>query len=911
MKSFFNLLLLSLPVICMAQIDTSSFGARINFSSGTGTSNPQFITSADFDGDGKKDVAVVNGSNNNVSVFRNIGAGSTINASTFAAKVDFTVGTSPIDIASTDLDLDGKPDIIVTNYSSNTVSVLRNTSTSGTLGFASKVDYTTGLNPSNLALLDVDGDGKTEVIVANFGTNTISIYKNQSVSGNIILAAKQDFAVSGTLAGASREMATGDVDGDGTDDIAVAYYNGYIGIFRNTSTPGTISLAPSVNLVGQNINAGLSLSDLDGDSKKDLVICNYGTSGLFVYKNTSISGTISFSPKVTFSTGVNPHINVVMDIDHDGKPDIVTGNRGSNTLSIFRNISSAGVINTSSFAAKVDFATSASPLGIVFSDINGDNKPEILVSNSAASTFSVFPNKTPLFTLRYYSKSSGDLNQLSTWGINTDGSGTSPLSFDSSNITYCVHNTTNPATGGYFKITGSNTALVLGDGVTPFNLLITDTLSCDSIYISSNITLSVTGHLATSRLGSSGTGAVQYLGTSSQYIAPGSYGNLFVNGSTKTLAGNVSVSNALGMFASISNPSFHFVLGTGANNTGVLNRASGTITGKFTRWFSATTNSGSSGLFPIGTATRYLPFQVEFTSSPSAGETVTAEFISSVPGNTGLPVFDVSNGFIFIDKAAEDGYWKVTSTINTGTFTAKATASSFAGVNAYSDLRMLKRAQNGSWALSGTALSNTGNNTSVVVGRSGMSVLNAEYGIGGDQSQNPLPVKLLSFTGTHNAKKDEINLAWQTGSELNNKGFEIERSIDHTSFKSIGYVKGKGMASDVSFYRYNDDITPLQKQAVKVIGYRLKQIDFDGHTSYSKTVYINIGQKPTYKFSIYPNPADNQLSVEGLEEPALVYDLLGNNVMTIERNGSVDISMLKNGIYFIQSRTNTQKLVKH
>lgn len=912
MRSFFHILFLSLSVslTCSAQIDTSSFGARIDFASGTGTSFPQFITSADYDGDGKNDVAVTNGNNNNISVFRNIGNGSVINSSTFAAKVDISMGTNPIDIVSADLDQDGKPDIIVNNYGSNIVSVLRNTSTSGMLSFAPRVDYATGTNPSNLTLLDVDGDGKTEVIVSNFGTNTISIYQNQSVPGNIVLAAKQDFAVSGSLAGGSREMSTGDIDGDGKADIAVAYYNGYIGVFRNTSTPGTISLASSVNLVGQNINAGLSLRDLDGDSKKDLVISNYGTSGLFIFKNTSTVGNISFNTKVTFPTASKPHINVVADIDNDGKPDIVTGNRGPNTISIFRNITSTGIINTSSFATKVDFAGATTPIGIILSDINGDNKPEILTANYGANSFSVFPNKTAPPITRYYSKSSGDLNQLSTWGLNPDGSGTSPLSFDSSNVTYYVHNTTSPATGGSFNISGTNTTLVLGDGLIPFNLAITDTLTCDSIYISPNITLSITGRLVTTKLASSQTGNVQYLGSTSQFIVPGMYGNLFVNGSTKTLAGNVSISNSVGMFASIINPAFLFILGTEVNNTGTLNRASGTITGKFTRWFSDTTNSGSSGLFPIGTTSRYLPFEVEFNTAPSSGGTVTAEFISSPPGNNGLPAFDASNGFIFIDKAAGDGYWKVTSAINTGSFTARATASNFAGVNTYNDLRMLTRAENGSWTITGTALSNTGNNSLVVVGRSGLSSLNAEYGIGGDQSQNPLPVKLLSFTGTYNNRTDETTLIWQTASEVNNKGFEIERSTDGVHFHKIGYLAGNKTSTQVIGYSYNDLLKNLAINN-KQVYYRLKQIDLDGQSTYSKIIIVGIStdsREP--EFTIYPNPTTRILNITGLKQEAIIYNRQGVKVKSITTNGQADLSDLADGLYIIVSGNLVKKFIK-
>jgi hypothetical protein len=221
----------------------------------------------------------VNNNGNSVSVFRNF---STIGTISFGPGTAYATGLWPYSCITGDADMDGKSDIIVTNYNSNSVSVLRNISTTGSISFAAKVDFSTGTNPFNLAMGDLDGDNKPEIVQTNSNSQSVSV-------------------------------------------------------FRNTGSPGTVSFAIPVDLITANLPLGVSINDLDGDGKQDIALANFGSNSLSVFRNTCTSGVISFGSKVDFATGTSPRTASIGDIDGDNKPDLVSTNSNSNTFSVFRN----------------------------------------------------------------------------------------------------------------------------------------------------------------------------------------------------------------------------------------------------------------------------------------------------------------------------------------------------------------------------------------------------------------------------------------------------------------------------------------------------------------------------------------------------------------------------------------------
>jgi hypothetical protein len=122
---------------------------------------------------------------------------------------------------------------------------------------------------------------------------------------------------------------------------------------------------------------------------------------------------------------------------------------------------------------------------------------------------------------------------------------------------------------------------------------------------------------------------------------------------------------------------------------------------------------------------------------------------------------------------------------------------------------------------------------------------------------NTLPVKFKSFTGTEQSNNTVI-LNWATYEELNNAGFEIQRSLDGKTFEKLGYIEGEGTSSHINNYEFTD-----QNFTSKAY-YRLKQIDFNGESDYSEIVFVDkkiTGGTVEKSFNIYPNPVIDHVSI--------------------------------------------------
>ncbi len=402
--------------VFQTQIDTQNYISSlastpcsdINFSgAGFSTRIFPFQTAAgDIDGDGKVDLASANTFDNTISVLKNI---SVTGFPSFASQVTFAAGTQPSSLVIQDLDGDGKADIAVTNFVSNTVSVFRNTSTNGVINsssFATKVDFSTGSSPSALIAKDLDGDGKPDLAFSNFADGTLSVLRNTSTSGVInssSFAARVDFVVAApppfvSIANISPQaLVAADLDNDGKKELVFSNpFINAISILKNTSTSGVInssSFAAQVDFLTGNFPQNVVVGDIDADGKPDLATCNLDNT-VSILRNTTSGSTIntnSFATKVDVPTGSGPFSVAIADIDGDNKLDLATSNNDG-TISVLRNTSTSGVINSSSFATKVDFSTGQAPRSLIAVNIDGDNKSDLVFADLQTSSVIVLRN---------------------------------------------------------------------------------------------------------------------------------------------------------------------------------------------------------------------------------------------------------------------------------------------------------------------------------------------------------------------------------------------------------------------------------------------------------------------------------------------------------------------------------------
>jgi gliding motility-associated-like protein len=375
-------------VISGAALTPSSFSTRIPFAV-TG-SNPSSIAVGDLDGDGKPDLVCTNFNSNNISVFKNSSISGTVQ---MQAETKWPTGNLPEGLAMGDLNSDGKPDLVITSINDHLISVYMNISAVGTIAFASRIDISAGATswPRGVAIHDIDGDSKPDLIVADnnkiynlnsTSNGTVSIYRNISVAGAVGFSP----AVSFPTGDYSRKVFIGDINGDGKPDVAVTNNGaGSVSVLQNNSAPGSITFVNIQNYLTGGNPEMVAIGDLTGDGKPDMVVSNLTSSTLSMFKNTSVSGNISFASKQDFALS-DPLGVAIGDVTGDGIPDLVAASFASGQVSVFKN-TTAG--NALSFAPKMDYASGSSPVQVAIGDIDGDDMPDISLTNSSINFVSV------------------------------------------------------------------------------------------------------------------------------------------------------------------------------------------------------------------------------------------------------------------------------------------------------------------------------------------------------------------------------------------------------------------------------------------------------------------------------------------------------------------------------------------
>jgi hypothetical protein len=183
----------------------------------------------------------------------------------------------------------------------------------------------------------------------------------------------------------------------------------FMPLFPGIGQIDSSSFAPKVNLGTANGPIRVSIADLDGDGKPDLIVASSEAGVLSIFQNISTNGSLtagSFGPRVDLfvgsaASGTDPYMLTTADLDGDGKLDIITLDADNNLVSIFRNIGSPGTLTSSSFAARIDLPAGNTMRGIAAQDLDGDGKPEIVTGNQDDGNISVFKNNSSVGNIAF------------------------------------------------------------------------------------------------------------------------------------------------------------------------------------------------------------------------------------------------------------------------------------------------------------------------------------------------------------------------------------------------------------------------------------------------------------------------------------------------------------------------------
>lgn len=381
-------------------ITTASFAPGQNLTVADG---PIKSVIADVDGDGKPDLIVANSYAHNVSLLRNISVAGTLDGSSFASRVDLPVvgGTdSPRCIAVADVDGDGKLDILIGDQATSSVLVYQNISTPGSLhagSFVAPVSFPAAANsyPHGLRVADLNGDGLPEILVANQSGDSISILQNIGSAGSLTTNsfAPQTALVTGAN---PTDIGIGDFNGDGRPDLVTTAFNGsQLSVLRNVATPGAavsnwFVLEASLPALAGSLE--ITVTDLDRDAKADLVVASVHGYAVSVFRNQATAGpftTNSFAARVDYGTPGWVHTISVADFNGDSKPDIAAVGELSSYLAVFQNQSTPGNI---ALASQVDFGTGWNAWGVAAGDLDGDHRADIVFANSYDDTLTFYRN---------------------------------------------------------------------------------------------------------------------------------------------------------------------------------------------------------------------------------------------------------------------------------------------------------------------------------------------------------------------------------------------------------------------------------------------------------------------------------------------------------------------------------------
>ncbi|MBK6263840.1 VCBS repeat-containing protein [Marivirga sp. S37H4] len=333
------------------------------------------VTISDIDGDGKNDIIGANSKSPFATILRNLSTPGNISL----AKTKLNLGAPSFNNTAGDLNGDGKPEVVFSV--GNKLMILVNFSTPGNLSFTLQTISLNSSSTKRVVIKDLDLDGKPDLVVSDQTVNKIFIVKNTS-SGGTLTFSNDIIELTVDNAQSTSGLDVEDLNGDGKPEIITNQFltdGGGFYIATNQSSPGNFSFSGfnQFNSAGTFVN--LKVGDINNDNKPDIVATLFLSSAVAVFVNetNSTGGQLQFGSAQNLGTDLRPWGLDFGDLDGDGNIDIAVSTIGSNkTINVLNNNGSGGV-NFSKIAVPVTFINRNIKIG----DIDGDSKPDIVFSS--------------------------------------------------------------------------------------------------------------------------------------------------------------------------------------------------------------------------------------------------------------------------------------------------------------------------------------------------------------------------------------------------------------------------------------------------------------------------------------------------------------------------------------------------
>ncbi|MBP6672701.1 MAG: VCBS repeat-containing protein [Bacteroidetes bacterium] len=371
----------SIPSAVQGSITSSSFSRSISLPF---SENQKKIHLSDLDGNGKSDLIVPESLS--VAIYHDVELLS--GSSDGMKRSSIPLVSQPTLLLDDDYDSDGKTDLLVISAQARTMSLYRNTSSSGRMIFVLDQTIPIEADPVIVSAGDLDNDLKKDVVLICGISRMFYLYRN--ISG--YNQCRFRFEGKDNVQKNPSKVVISDLDGDGKNDLIVTGdFENSINIFQNFSLSGRFILEPQIIVPPAGRISDCAVFDVNGDGKDEVITLNKDVNTFTVYENIS-EKHIRLGRRFDFSTGNAPAGMTLGDLNGDGRPEIIITNENSRTVSLYRNSISSGALTQSSFTHETDIPIDIAPGIVSLSDLDFDGKPEILAADAKHRIIAVLKN---------------------------------------------------------------------------------------------------------------------------------------------------------------------------------------------------------------------------------------------------------------------------------------------------------------------------------------------------------------------------------------------------------------------------------------------------------------------------------------------------------------------------------------